>query len=250
MRFTARSSGVLCLASTALALASTAASASSPVENYALALSWEPAFCLTNPSKLECQTETPSRADNHQLSLHGLWPQSGSYCGVSSTQKNEDENGQWNLLPAVVLQSSTEALLKVNEPGTMSYLDRHEWTEHGTCSGYSQQDFFAPTLAMQNGINASNLGSTIASHVGGKTTLTKLQNAAAIDYGQYAKIDIEYLCITSGGLSYLEEIRFHMRLPSPLPTTVQASYMAKPLQPASPSQLCKSTGSIYIRAVP
>lgn len=250
MRFTARSTGVLCLASTALALASTAATASSPIENYALALSWEPAFCLTNPSKLECQTETPSRADNHQLSLHGLWPQSGSYCGVSASQKQEDENGQWIELPRVVLDSSTEALLQVNEPGTMSYLDRHEWTEHGTCSGYSQQDFFAPTLAMQNGINASNLGSTIASHVGGKTTLAKLQAAAAIDYGQYANIDIEYLCITSSGKSYLEEIRFHMRLPSPLPSTVQASYMAKPLYPASSSQLCKSTGSIFIRAVP
>ena len=250
MRFTARSTGVLCLASTALALASTAATAASPIENYALALSWEPAFCLTNPTKLECQTETSSRADDHQLSLHGLWPQSGSYCGVSSTQKSEDENGEWSKLPAVVLQTSTEALLQVNEPGTMSYLDRHEWTEHGTCSGYSQQDFFAPTLAMQNGINVSNLGSTIASHVGGKLTLAKLQTAAAIDYGQYAKIDIEYLCISSGGKSYLEEIRFHMRLPSPLPSTVQASYMAKPLQPASSSQLCKSTGSIYVRAVP
>jgi hypothetical protein len=30
---------------------------------------------------------------------------------------------------------------------------------------------------------------------------------------------------------------------------VQASYMAKPLRPASSSQLCKSTGAIYIKAV-
>lgn len=249
MRFHARSSGVLCLATTALALASTAVHASSPVENYALAISWEPAFCLTQSSKPECQSETPTRADAHQFSLHGLWPQSGSYCGVSSKQKSEDENGQWSLLPAVVLQASTESLLQVDMPGTQSYLERHEWTEHGTCSGYTQQNFFAPTLAMLGGINASNLGSTVASHVGGSVTLAQLQTAAAIDYGYYAKIDIEYLCISSGGKSWLEEVRFHMRLPSPLPSTVQASYMAKPLQPASPGQLCKSTGSIYIRAV-
>ncbi len=224
------------------------AQASSPVETHALAISWEPAFCLTNGSKPECQAETPSGWDNHHFSLHGLWPQSGSYCGVSQTQKNEDQNGQWNLLPAVSLAQATWNELRVEMPGTMSYLERHEWTEHGTCSGDSQQNFFAPTLGMLDSINASNLGTTVASHVGGSVTLSQLQTAAALDYGQYAKIDIEYLCISYSGKSYLEEVRFHMRLPNPLPYSVLSSYMAKPLNPASSGQLCKSTGSIYIRS--
>jgi ribonuclease T2 len=234
------------------ALASTlapAAHAASPVENYALAISWEPAFCLTVSGKPECASETPSRHDAHYFSLHGLWPQSGSYCGATAAQKSNDEAGKWSLLPAVTLQASTEALLQVDEPGTQSYLERHEWIEHGTCSGLSQQNFFAPTLAMLDGINASNLGSTVSANVGGQVTLAQLQSAAALDYGQYAKIDIEYLCISSGGKSYLEEVRFHMRLPNPLPTTVQSSYMAKPIKPASSSQLCKSTTPIYIKAV-
>jgi ribonuclease T2 len=230
-------------------LAPAAARAASPVENYALAISWEPAFCLTVTGKPECSSETPSRHDAHYFSLHGLWPQSGSYCGVSSAQKSLDEAGKWSQLPAVTLQASTEALLQVDEPGTQSYLERHEWTEHGTCSGLSQQNFFAPTLAMLDGINASNLGSTVSANVGGHVTLAQLQTAAALDYGTYAKVDIEYLCISSGGKSYLEEVRFHMRLPNPLPTTVQSSYMAKPINPASSSQLCKSTGSIYIKSV-
>ena len=234
----------------ATAVASSAGHAASPVENYALAISWEPAFCLTNSSKPECKSETPTRQDNHAFSLHGLWPQSGSYCGVSSTLKKDDENGDWSALPAVVLSASTEAALQVVEPGTMSDLDRHEWIEHGTCSGLSQQDFFAPTIAMLDSINASNLGSTVSANVGGSTTLAKLQAAAALDYGTYAKTDIEYLCVTSSGKSYLEEVRLHMKLPTnPLPTTVLASYMAKPIQPASSSQLCKSSGSIYIKAV-
>ena len=80
-------------------------------------------------------------------------------------------------------------------------------------------------------------------------TLAQLQAAAKLDYGTYASTDIEYLCISSGGKSYLEEVRFHMRLPNPLPTTVQSSYMAKPIRPASSSQLCKSGTSIYIKAV-
>ena len=230
-------------------LAPAAAHAASPVENYALAISWEPAFCLTVSGKPECASETPSRHDAHYFSLHGLWPQSGSYCGVSSSQESLDKAGKWSQLPAVTLQASTEALLKVDEPGTQSYLERHEWTEHGTCSGLSQQNFFAPTLSMLDGINASNLGSTVSANVGGHVTLAQLQAAAKLDYGTYASIDIEYLCISSGGKSYLEEVRFHMRLPNPLPSTVQASYLAKPINPASSSQLCKSSAAIYIKSV-
>ena len=229
--------------------AAAVAQAASPVENYALAISWEPAFCLTVSGKPECASETPSRQDAHAFSLHGLWPQSGSYCGVTAAQKADDQAGNWSALPAVVLQPATAAALQVDEPGTMSYLERHEWIEHGTCSGLSQQNFFAPTLAMLNGINASNLGSTVSANVGGHLTLAQLQTAAALDYGTYAKIDIEYLCISSGGKSYLEEVRFHMRLSDPLPSTVQSSYMAKPIRPASASQLCKSGTSIYIKAV-
>ena len=235
---------------TALALASsTAAQAASPVENYALAISWEPAYCISHGSYPECSSETPSRQDNKTFSLHGLWPQSESYCGVSAANKKLDENGEWTQLPAVTLQPATEAALQVEEPGTQSYLERHEWTEHGTCSGLSQQNFFAPTLAMLNSVNASNLGSTVSANVGGHVTLAQLQAAAKLDYGTYASTDIEYLCVSSGGKSYLEEVRLHMKLPSPLPTTVQSSYLAKPLDPASSSQLCKSGTSIYIKAV-
>ena len=240
----------VCGALAALAAAAVpTAHAASPVENYALAISWEPAFCLTVSGKPECSSETPSRQDAHVFSLHGLWPQSGSYCGVSAAQKSADEAGKWSTLPAVTLQPATEAALQVEEPGTQSYLERHEWTEHGTCSGLSQQNFFAPTLAMLNSINASNLGSTVSANVGGHVTLAQLQTAAKLDFGTYASTDIEYLCISSGGKSYLEEVRFHMHLPSPLPTTVQSSYMAKPVRPASSSQLCKSGASIYIKAV-
>ena len=231
------------------AAAAVPAHAASPVENYALAISWEPAFCLTNSSKPECESETPSRHDAHAFSLHGLWPQSGSYCGATSTQESNDKAGKWSLLPAVTLQSSTESLLQIDEPGTMSDLERHEWIEHGTCSGYSQQNFFAPTLAMLDSVNASNLGSTVAANVGGHLTLAQLQAAAKLDYGTYASTDIEYLCVSSGGKSYLEEVRLHMKLPSPLPSSVQSSYLAKPLQPASSSQLCKSGAAIYIKAV-
>ncbi len=227
-------------------VATSTVQAASPVENYALAISWEPEFCYSNQSKPECQSQTSSRWDASHFSLHGLWPQSGSYCGVSAADQANDQAGKWTLLPAVVLQASTEQELTVEMPGTQSDLERHEWTEHGTCSGYTQQNFFAPTLSMLDGINASNLGSTVSANVGAHLTLAQLQAAAALDYGQYARTDIEYLCTVSGSKSYLVEVRFHMTLPSPLPATVLSSYMAKPIRPASSSQLCKSTVPIYI----
>ena len=241
---------VLCAALAALATATVpAARAASPVENYALAISWEPAYCISHSSYPECSSETPSRHDNHYFSLHGLWPQNESYCGATAAQKSNDEAGKWSLLPAVTLQAATETLLQTDEPGTMSYLERHEWIEHGSCSGYTQQNFFAPTLAMLGSVNASNLGSTVSANVGGHVTLAQLQAAAKLDYGTYASTDIEYLCVSSGGKSYLEEVRLHMKLPSPLPTSVLSTYLAKPIQPASSSQLCKSGVSIYIKAV-
>ena len=240
----------VCAALAALAAATVpVAHAASPVENYALAISWEPAYCISHGSYPECSSETPSRQDNKTFSLHGLWPQSESYCGVSSANKKLDENGDWSQLPAVVLNASTEAALQVAQPGTMSYLDRHEWIEHGTCSGLSQQNYYTPMLALLSSVNASNLGSTVSANVGGHLTLAQLQAAAKLDYGTYASTDIEYLCVSSGGKSYLEEVRLHMKLPSPLPTTVQASYMAKPIEPASSSELCKSGVALYIKAV-
>jgi ribonuclease T2 len=132
-----------CGAFAAIVLASAPATqAASPVENYALAISWEPAYCISHGSYPECSSETPTRQDNKTFSLHGLWPQNESYCGVSSANKKLDENGDWSQLPAVVLNASTEAALQVAQPGTMSYLDRHEWIEHGTCSGLSQQNYY------------------------------------------------------------------------------------------------------------
>ena len=241
-----------CGAFAAIALASaTATQAASPVENYALAISWEPAYCISHGSYPECSSETPTRQDNKTFSLHGLWPQNESYCGVSAANKKLDENGDWSQLPAVVLNASTEAALKVAQPGTMSYLDRHEWIEHGTCSGLTQQNYYTPMLALLASVNASNLGSTVSANVGGHLTLAQLQAAAKLDYGTYASTDIEYLCVSSGGKSYLEEVRLHMHLPStnPLPTSVLASYMAKPVEPASSSELCKSGVALYIKAV-
>jgi ribonuclease T2 len=230
------------LRTTALAILGLCATAATQAatENYVFSVSWEPAFCETHASKPECQAETSSSFAANNFSLHGLWPQpeSKQYCGVSSTYINDDKNGQWNLLPAVVLNSSTETLLQTDMPGTMSYLERHEWIKHGTCSGYSQQNYFAPALSMLGGVNGGNLAAEVRSDIGYEVPLSYLKSAARQDYGSMADSAIEYLCTSISGYQYLTEIRFHLALPSPLPGSLQPSYLVKPT--SASSGLCGS----------
>ena len=63
---------------------------SAPVNQaYLLALSWQPSFCETKPSKPECESQTPQRFDATNLVLHGLWPQprANVYCNVQGATK-------------------------------------------------------------------------------------------------------------------------------------------------------------------
>ena len=50
---------------------------------FVLALSWEPAFCETQPDVPECRSQTTGSLDARQFSLHGLWPPD-VYCDVDS----------------------------------------------------------------------------------------------------------------------------------------------------------------------
>lgn len=216
-------------------------------ENYLLAVSWQPEFCETKPNKLECQTATPTRFDASHFTLHGLWPQSGSYCGVSKANKSADASNRWNKLPAVVLNSSTRADLHQKMPGTASYLERHEWIKHGTCSGLSQQAYFADALSLLNGVNAGSLTTLVAGKVGDTVTLDDLYGAVTQDLGPDAESAVEFLCVANGSRQALSEIRIHLSLPNPMPGRILPQHLAEPLQPASASQLCDA-GDVFIDA--
>lgn len=238
-----RSIGVAALG---LALSMTA-HAQSAVENYAFSVSWEPTFCLTHGAKPECQTESSQRWDASNLSLHGLWPQGAQYCGVSSEEQTLDRQGQWSSLPPVVLSPDTASLLQTEMPGTASDLERHEWIKHGTCSGYDQQTYFGEALALLGNVDASNLASTIAGNVGSTVQLSDLYQAASLDYGDQAYAGVEFLCTSFDGQQMLSEIRFHLAMPQPLPTTIQGANLVAPAQSTSESELC-SDGDVQVTA--
>lgn len=87
-----------------------------------LALSWQPAFCQTHQSKVECETQTEERFDAVHLSLYGLWPQprENVYCNVKNQDRRLDERGTWSQLPLPGLSDATRDALMVSMPGVAS----------------------------------------------------------------------------------------------------------------------------------
>ncbi|HVW71397.1 MAG TPA: ribonuclease T2 [Steroidobacteraceae bacterium] len=83
---------------------------------YVLSLSWAPTYCLTHPDDgAECSGR------GYGFVLHGLWPQydAGGY--------PENCPSQFEL--------SAEAVSRGRTIYPSERLLRHEWREHGTCSG-------------------------------------------------------------------------------------------------------------------
>lgn len=233
---------LLAAASAIAVLVSTNASAQQS-ENYVFSVSWEPAFCDSHSSKPECQSENSASFAASNFALHGLWAQSGEYCGVSSTDRHYDSRSQWYKLPEVVLSPDLESALAVQMPGVASDLDRHEWIKHGTCSGLSQQDFFTDALAYLGNVNGGNLRTFVSSNVGSSVQLSDLVQAATNDYGLAGGQGVEFLCDNSTGQQMLTEIRLHLALPSPLPGSLDPSYLVTPSQPASTQCV---DGAVYV----
>jgi ribonuclease T2 len=102
---------------------------------YVLALSWSPAFCATGGSERSPAQCAPGA--NPGFVTHGLWPQyqSGypSRCGGDG------------FLPYSVLSSLGDLY---PDQG----LARHEWRQHGLCSGKSPSGYFADVRAARDAI--------------------------------------------------------------------------------------------------
>jgi ribonuclease T2 len=90
---------------------------------YVLSLSWAPTYCLTHADDgQECSGK------GYGFVLHGLWPQydSGGYPANCATK----------------FDLSADAADKGRAIYPSERLMRHEWQEHGTCSGLDAQMYF------------------------------------------------------------------------------------------------------------
>lgn len=116
--------------SASVAAEPTAPPVGSGFDFYVLALSWSPSYCASygdRANRQQCEANEP-----FGFVVHGLWPQFASgYPTACPTDR-----------PLSVPRALSDAMLDIM-PSTG--LIRHEWSEHGTCSGLSQDDYFATT---------------------------------------------------------------------------------------------------------
>ena len=90
---------------------------------YVLSLSWAPTYCLTHADdSQECSGK------GYGFVLHGLWPQfdAGGYPENCPTE----------------FGLSADAIAKGRTIYPSERLMRHEWKEHGTCSGLDAREYF------------------------------------------------------------------------------------------------------------
>lgn len=95
---------------------------------YVLALSWSPSYCASeggNANPQQCNTGRP-----HGFLVHGLWPQyeQGYPQDCDTSQPRNVPFGQAKQLSDIM-----------PSPGLVTY----EWRKHGSCTGLTQQDYFA-----------------------------------------------------------------------------------------------------------
>ena len=182
-----------------------------------LALSWQPAFCETRPSKTECVAlnngDLPSASE--QLSIHGLWPQPRGkfYCGVSNAVKALDDSRQWFSLPAPELDDDTRDALAAAMPGVASGLDRHEWIKHGTChkGAGGADEYFDDTLMLVDAINDSPIGAFFAEHVGARVETADIRALFDAEFGAGAGKRVQFNCKGDSGRVLIQELKINLK---------------------------------------
>lgn len=98
---------------------------------YVLALSWSPSYCEAegaDANRQQCASGRP-----HAFIVHGLWPQF--------------ERGYPQDCPTDRTEVPEQALRSLYDLTPSAGLIRHQWKKHGTCSGLSQEDYFATARA-------------------------------------------------------------------------------------------------------
>ncbi len=180
---------------------------------YVLAISWEPAFCEGLPDKTECRNQTGASYEATHFSLHGLWPQprSKAYCNVTAADQAIDKAHDWSALPPVNLTPSVKSALAHVMPGTQSLLERHEWIVHGTCSGTSQDTFFARAALFTDTINNSAVAKLFADNIGKRLDGTAIRQAFDTAFGNDAGDRVRIACDDDGGRRLISEITIGLR---------------------------------------
>jgi ribonuclease T2 len=175
---------------------------------YILAVNWQPAFCETTPRASECRNQKPNSFEATNFTLHGLWPQprNNQYCDVTPGERYASQDGRWRDLPRIDLPMALRRELEQVMPGSLSGLDRHEWTKHGTCYGQSADQYYADALDLMLALNASPIAELFAANIGKRITLAQIRAAFDEGFGRGAGERVNVSCAQDGNRTIITEL--------------------------------------------
>ena len=190
------------------------------IENV-LAASWQPTFCATNrgSSKKECKSLRADHPAATQFSIHGLWPDDLNdknifpcYCGkgqaVSCRTKRKAAKD-------ITLSNKLWEQLEELMPGVQSGLHLHEWSKHGTCyedfisgddKGADPEEYYAETVSLIKGLNASAVGDLFANNLGKEITLKEVKKSFDKAFGKNAGERVFMNCSRIKGKDFISEL--------------------------------------------
>lgn len=211
-------------------------------DSYVFAIEWVPAFCEGKPGLPECSIGS-DRFGATNLTLHGLWPDKNNdsshgygYCGVDSQTRALDRAPTWCRMPEPGLSSPVMSRLQDLMPGVASCLQNHEWYKHGSCSGYTPDEYFTKAADLVAFVAMTGFGRFISSHVGQTVTAEAVLSAFEGDFGSGSRRFVSLTCTKGKGTDMLLDVR--MKLP---PVLRPASELGKMLLPVGGSGNCPAS---------
>lgn len=212
-------------------------------DSYVFSLEWTAAFCEGKSNLPECSAMTSGSFAASNLALHGLWPDKNNdashnygYCGVDSHTQSLDKGATWCQMPDIGLSGGVLNRLTSAMPGTASCLQNHEWYKHGTCSGFSPDQYFTQAASLVEAVSATPFGQFIASHVGQTVNSSDLLDAFESSFGSGSRQYVSLSCTNAHGSSLLLDVRLHLANP-----LKPASQLAQMLLPTAGSGNCGSS---------
>ena len=197
----------------------------SDIENL-LAASWLPAFCQTSAGSRakECKSLSSDKIYAKQFSLHGLWPNDLDDTALYPCYCNQDKplmcNQKQRAVSSLDLSRTLRNELKTKMPGSQSgFLDRHEWTKHGTCyekynkgsgQGSDPGEYFTDSINVLDQLNASYVGQLFVQNLGKIISDNMIYAAFDRSFGKGASDKVFIDCKRIGSNRVISELLIGM----------------------------------------
>lgn len=213
---------------------------------WALALTWQPAFCQTfNTANRPLPKECPTASKMTEMTLHGLWPQWADYCDKSASCDMKDRSK----MPMPPLSSDLRRRLAEVMPGVASNLDRYEYFKHGSCAEMGADAYFEKAIKLVDKLNASSFPHFLTDNAGRTVTKRQLCDAVGKALGPEAvpavEGDAKRITMPNGEVRfYFTELRIWLKADKGADLDLSAAHYlpvragAKTLGPVPADPLC------------